>query len=224
MARLNLSSSDERLKNRERKLAVFIFDSSALCYSASNAGPGSSSLGDSPRSGGANRRLTAAVVYGPMLLSPYIYLRNCTNSMHKKIALMIAPLAFAALMIPSIASAATLTSAQVSAIIGLLQSFGADAATIANVQAALGGSGTVSSTAAPAPTPAPSGNCVTLSGNLSMGMQGSTIGSLQTFLGVSSSGYFGAQTQAAVKAWQSAHGISTTGTVGPATRAAMACS
>ena len=143
--------------------------------------------------------------------------------MHKKIALMIAPLAFAALMIPSIASAATLTSAQVSAIIGLLQSFGADSATIANVQAALGGSGSVSGSV-PASTPTPSGSCVTLSSNLSMGMQGSNVASLQAFLGVSNSGYFGAQTQAAVKTWQSAHGISTTGTVGPATRAAMACS
>lgn len=40
---------------------------------------------------------------------------------------------------PQVAQAASLTSAQINAIIGLLQSFGADQSTINNVQAALGG-------------------------------------------------------------------------------------
>jgi PKD repeat protein len=121
--------------------------------------------------------------------------------------------------------AAALSSTQVSAIVSLLQSFGADSGTIANVQAALGGQNTGSSS-----------SCLTLSENLYAGETDATtngeVTELQQFLGVSPTGYFGPLTLQAVENWQSSHGIVSSGTpdttgygfVGPQTRAAMACS
>jgi hypothetical protein len=52
---------------------------------------------------------------------------------------------FALLASPAFTQAASLTSSQVNAIVGLLQSFGADQSVIANVQAALGGPVTIQS-------------------------------------------------------------------------------
>jgi len=125
------------------------------------------------------------------------------------------------------AQAASLTSAQVSAVISLLQSFGVDAGTIASVNATLGGSSMPSSSA----------SCLTLSYNLYAGLTDNStngqVSQLQQFLGVSSiTGYFGPMTQQAVQNWQASHGIVSSGSpdttgygfVGPATRAAMACS
>ncbi|MDO8408263.1 MAG: peptidoglycan-binding protein [bacterium] len=106
------------------------------------------------------------------------------------------------------AYAAALTSAQVSSIIGLLQSFGADAATIANVQASLTG-GTPT-----APSGGPTVAC-TFSTDLHTGSSGSQVTCLQQALiagGYSipagATGYFGSQTKAAVIAWQKASGVS----------------
>lgn len=122
------------------------------------------------------------------------------------------------------AQASSLTSAQVQAIVGLLQSFGADQSTIANVRAALGGSGAASAS-----------SCVSLSYDLYGGATDATTGGdvsrLQQFLGISPTGYFGPMTEQAVQQWQSSHAIISSGTpdttgygyVGPKTRAAMGC-
>jgi len=102
-----------------------------------------------------------------------------------------------------VAHAAALTTAQIDAIVSLLQSFGADAATIANVQASLTG-GT--------PT-APSGggtSACSFTRDLTLGASGADVTCLQNALiaagygipaissGVAAPGYFGSQTQTAV--------------------------
>ncbi len=134
--------------------------------------------------------------------------------------------AFAA---PSV-QAASLTSAQVSAIISLLQSFGADAATIANVQASLTG-GT------PAPSTGGSGSaCYAWATDLSVGSTGADVMALQVFLnangamvaatGAGSPGMetltFGPLTRSALAKWQAANGVAPAlGYFGPITRAAV---
>lgn len=128
--------------------------------------------------------------------------------------------------------AAALTSSQVSAIISLLQSFGADAATIANVQASLTGS-------APASTGGSTGGSCSaqFTQDLTVGSTGSQVMALQKFLNMSAStqvsasgagspgmetSTFGPATKAAVMKFQSANGISpVSGFVGPLTRAKL---
>lgn len=120
------------------------------------------------------------------------------------------------------AHAASLTSGQVSAIISLLQSFGADSGTIANVQASLTGS-------APVSTGTSSVSSNTFSRDLTVGSKGADVKALQQIL--ISGGYlkiaaatetFGPMTKAAVIAWQKAAGISpASGLVGPKSRAAL---
>lgn len=73
----------------------------------------------------------------------------------------------------------------------------------------------------------------TFSSNLSVGSSGPAVVALQTALiaqgfnipaiasGAASKGYFGSQTQSAVKAYQASKGIPSTGFVGPLTRAAL---
>jgi len=69
----------------------------------------------------------------------------------------------------------------------------------------------------------------TLSGQLQFGDTGSDVSALQTFLAADSSiypeglvtGYFGSLTQSAVMRYQSAHGISPVGRVGPVTLASI---
>lgn len=121
------------------------------------------------------------------------------------------------------ASATTLTSAQVSAIVTLLQTFGADASVVANVQANL--TGTVS-----APTRS---SCVDIGANLIIGSAGHEVVKLQNFLiaeGYLASsyniGYYGSLTADAVMRWQKAHGmdyVTLSSGVGPTTRLKMAC-
>lgn len=72
--------------------------------------------------------------------------------------------------------------------------------------------------------------CVDFSRDLSVGMSGSDVTSLQRmlvmrgFLAQSSiTGYFGQQTQTALSSFQTQEGISGTGYAGPKTRAAIAC-
>src|SRR3989338_6981702 len=120
------------------------------------------------------------------------------------------------------AYAAALTSSQVSAIISLLQSFGADAATVANVQASLTG-GTPT-----APSGGTMGACVfTMSLHTgSSGAQGTCLQKALIAGGYSISagatGYFGSQTKSAVIAWQKAAGVSPAfGYFGPISRAAF---
>lgn len=114
-----------------------------------------------------------------------------------------------------------LSQVQVDAILSLLQSFGADSATIANVRAALGGSGSGSAQSSG------SAGGYTFVSFLTVGSSGAEVTALQQklsqlgFFSGDATGYFGAVTQAAVKAFQAAHGLDTFGYVGPGTRAAL---
>jgi peptidoglycan hydrolase-like protein with peptidoglycan-binding domain len=126
---------------------------------------------------------------------------------------------FGVLVSPIVTQAASLTSSQVQSILSLLSSFGADSATIANVQAALTG-----------------GNfCYNFSTNLRIGNSGSAVTALQTALqkdgeSVVVNGTFDDQTASAVTGFQQkyASDILTpnglqygTGYAGPSTRAKL---
>lgn len=133
-------------------------------------------------------------------------------------------LATSMLSLAPIAHAATLTSAQVSSILSLLSSFGANAATIASVNAALTG------TAAPASSSTTVGtSSCSFSADLTIGSKGTAVTCLQNALiaggyaiSAGATGYFGGQTQAAVSAWQTAAGVSpAAGYFGAKSRAAF---
>ncbi len=106
----------------------------------------------------------------------------------------LAPLFCAAMLLSAAlpVQASSLTSAQISAIVSLLQAFNADPAVVANVQAQLGGSST------------PSQSCSDFT-DVKYGdfdnNQGGRVSQLQTFLGIDSStfgfGTYGRKTQAA---------------------------
>ncbi|MBI2025633.1 peptidoglycan-binding protein [Candidatus Kaiserbacteria bacterium] len=142
-----------------------------------------------------------------------------------KVAAVATGLAMATSMLAlaPIAHAQTLTDAQVNAIISLLQSFGADATTVANVQASLTG-GTPVSTGGTT-----TGACSVGTANLTIGSSGAAVTCLQQTLiagGYSipagATGYFGAQTRSAVAAWQAAKGITpAVGYFGSISRAAF---
>jgi hypothetical protein len=134
------------------------------------------------------------------------------------------------------AQAAALTQSQISSIVSLLQSFGADAQTIANVQASLNGQPTSGSTGGT--TTGGTASCsVTWTASLQQGSTGAAVKSLQQILNmwpdtmVAASGAgspgnetmtFGPATKAAVMKFQTKYGISAIGIVGPATRAKLA--
>lgn len=144
--------------------------------------------------------------------------------MSKKLIGLTLALALFAVALP--VSASNLTQPQIQAIIGILQSFGAEQSVINSVYVSLGG-GTSSNTGS-------GSSCIELSYNLFSGSTDGTSGGqvtrLQRFLGVSQTGYFGPETEAAVQRWQSSHSIVSSGSpdstgygyVGPRTRAAMA--
>ncbi len=160
---------------------------------------------------------------------------SITNSSTRLIALavgaaLVASVAFGSFAAPA---RAALTESQIQSILSLLQSFGADASTINNVNASLRGQatpGTGSGTGT-------GGACPTLTRSLQKGSTGADVKALQVFLNssvttqVSSSGagapgsestYFGSATHAAVVKFQAANNVSPIGIVGPATRAAIA--
>ncbi len=150
------------------------------------------------------------------------------------------------LLVPVISQAAGLTSAQVSAIVGLLQSFNADAKTVAQVQMVLtnqkpsgeheGGWNTGSTTWSGATStpgtmsPGQYGKmmCIKLERNLGLGSEGDDVKKLQDLLKqdpstgftASSTGHFGPMTAKAMAFFQMHNGIasSTTGAVGTLTR------
>src|SRR6185369_15438365 len=63
---------------------------------------------------------------------------------------------------------------------------------------------------------------VSFTRDLTVGSSGADVSALQAAVGVSpATGYFGSITKAAVMAYQTAHGISATGFVGPLTRASL---
>jgi peptidoglycan hydrolase-like protein with peptidoglycan-binding domain len=114
---------------------------------------------------------------------------------------------------------AQLNSTQVQAIISLLQSFGANAQTIANVQAAL--------TGGPVSGGGSVGISCTFTRALTIGASGADVTCLQQALiagGFSipagATGYFGEQTRSAVAAWQASRGVSpAAGYFGPISQA-----
>ncbi len=120
-------------------------------------------------------------------------------------------------LLPSFASAASLTSSQVQAIVSLLSSFGADTAVIANVQASLGGQPTITVSDV---------TLSTLTQTLSLGMTNDQVANLQRYLAQHPniypegkvSGYFGPLTEKAVKKFQEENGLEPVGIVGPKTR------
>ncbi|MDO8408420.1 MAG: peptidoglycan-binding domain-containing protein [bacterium] len=150
--------------------------------------------------------------------------------MPKKLAVLGASLAFVATLTVPLSTSANsiapgLTEAQKSAIISLLQSFGADSKTIANVQTALGGS-----------TPVPT-SCVDLFSNTTLGSSGGEVTKLQNYLiargdldAQYNTGYYGFITAKAVGKIQLDLGIVSSandtayGIMGPKTRAAIGCS
>ena len=138
-----------------------------------------------------------------------------------------------------LAQAASLTSVQIDAITNLLHAFGADQATIANVQAVLEGASASTTTSTTPPNLAgyvvqPPPNCSVLSSGLHIGSTGADVSRLQSFLSKDNAvypqglvtGYFGSDTQEALQRWQEMHNIVATGTpqstgygaVGPRTR------
>lgn len=129
------------------------------------------------------------------------------------------------LSLAPIAHAASLTTAQVQSILSLLSSFGADSATIANVNAALTGAPSTGGSTGGSST---GGSC-SFTRDLTLASSGSDVMSLQQGLiahgyaiPAGATGYFGAQTQAAVIAWQKAAGVSpAAGYFGPKSRAAF---
>lgn len=132
-----------------------------------------------------------------------------------KIAAVVAGLAIATSMLSlaPMAQAASLTSSQIQSILSLLSSFGANSATIANVNAALNGTSSTS-TSGGSTTTTTTASCA-FSANLTIGSTGAAVTCLQQALIAGSysipagaTGYFGAQTQAAVIAWQKAVGVS----------------
>lgn len=145
-----------------------------------------------------------------------------TTKAMAKVAAVATGLAFATSMLAlaPMAHAAALTDAQVQSILSLLSSFGADASTIANVQASLTG-GTPVSTGG-------SSSC-SVTKDLTIGSTGAEVTCLQNALiagGYSipagATGYFGAQTRSAVSAWQTAKGITpAAGYFGPKSRASF---
>ncbi len=116
-----------------------------------------------------------------------------------------------------------------SAIISLLESFGADSSTISNVKASLTG-GTIS---VPATSGTP-GNLTTPSTysftrDLTVGSTGADVTALQNtlksggYMTANATGYFGALTKAGVVAWQTAKGVTpAAGYFGPMSQAIFA--
>jgi hypothetical protein len=121
------------------------------------------------------------------------------------------------------AHAAALTQTQIQAIVTLLQSFGADATTVANVTASLNGQ----APSAPS-TPSTPSSCG-FTRDLTVGSSGADVTCLQTALiaagraiPAGATGYFGSQTQSAVMKWQAAAGVTpAAGYFGSKSRAAF---
>jgi|SRR3989344_3772146 len=143
------------------------------------------------------------------------------------------------------AQAAGLTETQIQAVVNLVASFGADAATVKNVEASLRGQSTTPTTGTSA--------CLDLKHALVIGSTDATtngeVSKLQRFLGAYKehelyttapdnqsgasatdlqpvTGYYGSKTAASVMQWQKAHGmdfVTTKSGVGPMTRAKMKC-
>jgi len=131
---------------------------------------------------------------------------------------------------------AALSESQISSILSLLSSFGADTSTISNVEASLRGQTPTGGTSTGSTSGA---SCSQFTRDLTLGSTGSDVQALQVILNangfqVAASGagspgnestYFGALTQSALGKWQAAKGVTPpAGYFGPLTRAALASS
>jgi hypothetical protein len=162
-------------------------------------------------------------------------MKNFTKSKAVKLVTGFVGLAMAlSIAAPMIASAAALTSSQVSAIVTLLQSFGADQGTINNVQTSLSG-GTVTGSTSSTVTTSSTG--YQFNTNLTVGSTGVDVLNLQKVLNMnpatqvatvgagspgSETSTFGPATKAAVIKFQTLYGISpVAGYVGAITRAKL---
>ena len=110
----------------------------------------------------------------------------------------------------SLSQASGLTESQIQSIIGLLRSFGADQATIDNVNTSLRG-GTPS-------LKIENSKLKILTGPFSYGTRSEQVKILQQMLNVSPTGYYGPLTRQAVINFQKKNGILQTGLAGPITR------
>lgn len=154
-------------------------------------------------------------------------MQNVTSKAIAKVAAVATGLAMATSMLSlaPMAHAAALTSSQVQSILSLLSSFGADASTIANVQASLTG-GTPSTTTTTTTTTTSSACSFTK--DLTIGSTGADVTCLQNalkaggYMTAGATGYFGSLTQAGVVAWQKASGVTpAAGYFGAKSRAAF---
>lgn len=155
----------------------------------------------------------------------------------QKLTTFVAAFALVAAMVMTLAAPvahAALTESQIQSILSLLSSFGADQATIDNVNASLRGQTPSGGTSGGS-----SASCSQFTRDLTLGSTGADVQSLQVILNAngaqvaasgagspgSESTYFGALSQAALAKWQAAHGVSpAAGYFGPITRAALASS
>ena len=142
----------------------------------------------------------------------------------KAVSAFVTVMTVALMLGPVTASAAALSAGQIQSILSLLQSFGADAATINNVSASLNGQPTT-------PVTPSTGAGYQFTTDLTIGSKGADVIALQDVLiskgfltmpaGVAK-GYFGTLTQGAVSKWQASAGITpAAGYVGPKSRAAL---
>lgn len=121
-------------------------------------------------------------------------------------------------LFPAFTQAATLSNAQIQAIISLLSAFGADSATIANVNVALTG-GT--------PTTGGQSFCHNFNSDITVGSRGETVSALNQALsssGIDTTGNssdFNEDNASDVVRFQAKYGIRQTGYVGPLTRAKL---
>ncbi|MDD5547579.1 MAG: peptidoglycan-binding domain-containing protein [Candidatus Pacebacteria bacterium] len=131
---------------------------------------------------------------------------------------------------------AALTEAQITSILSLLSTFGADASTVSNVNASLRGQATSGTTTTTTATGSAISSVLANSGSLTVGSRGEAVKALQQYLNangavVSTSGagsvgnestYFGNATKAALAKWQAAHQVSpSVGYFGSVTKAKM---
>jgi peptidoglycan hydrolase-like protein with peptidoglycan-binding domain len=154
-------------------------------------------------------------------------MNKVTTKAMAKVAAVATGLAMATSMLSlaPMAHAAALTSSQIQSILSLLQSFGADSTTIANVQASLTGSAPVSTGTGTGST---SSSSCSFTHDLTVGSTGADVTCLQNalkaggYMSANATGYFGALTQAGVAAWQKAAGVSpAAGYFGAKSRAAF---
>ncbi|MFZ3043756.1 MAG: peptidoglycan-binding domain-containing protein [Minisyncoccia bacterium] len=153
-------------------------------------------------------------------------MKTVTTKAMAKVAAVATGLAMATSMLSlaPMAHAASLTASQVQSILSLLSSFGAGADTIANVNSALTGAPSTTTTGS---TNTTTSSSYTFTRDLTVGSTGADVTALQNalkaagYMSANATGYFGALTKAGVAAWQTATGISpAAGYFGPKSRAA----